>query len=246
MTVIKSPPVYDLSKYQIVTDWTKINPKPTLVILRATYGNAYTDPTYIQYRVNAKAAGYPVWAYHYFLYEQDWLSQANAFINVVKTGGTSPDLVPIIDIEGYPSNAGVTQATANGMIENFLTRVEASLGRACYIYSSKNYLSYLYGTTPPAWLSALWRYKWIAGYPSNPDQYTTMPTGYLPTGISMNQVALWQYAQNGVIGGISGNSTDLSMMVDWFLAKWGTTTTPTPLTYEQKVDKLWAAHPELH
>lgn len=246
MTVIKSPPVYDISSWQIVTNWAGLSPKPTLVILRATYGTTLVDSTYVTYARDGRAAGYPIWGYHFLLYNQDWLTQANLFLNTIKSGGVTPNFVPVLDIEGYPSQAGISSATANGMIENFLTKVEAELGRACYIYSSRNYLSYLYTSTPPAWLSAPWRYKWMAGYPSNPDQYASMPSSYLPMGIPMSQVALWQYAENGVIGGISGNSTDLNQMSDWFLKQWGTTVTPTALTYEQKVDKLWAAHPELH
>lgn len=243
---IKTPPVYDVSSWQIIPDWTKVSPRPALVILRATYGSATVDSTYVNYYKGAKAAGYPVWGYHFFLYNQDWLAQANAFLNTVKSAGITSDFVPVIDIEGYPASSGISVATANGMIENFLKKVEADLGRACYIYSSKNYLSQLYTITPPAWLSAPWRLLWIAGYPSDPNAYEDMPTSYLPTGVTISRVALWQYSGNGTVTGISGNSVDLSDMTDWYEIQWATTTTPVEPTLEQKVQKLWNAHPELH
>lgn len=242
---IKTPPVYDVSSWQMIPDWTKVTPKPALVILRATYGSAMVDGTYASYYKGAKAAGFPVWGYHFFLYNQDWSTQADAFLNTVKSAGITVSFVPIIDIEGYPSSAGISVATANGMIENWLKKVEADLGRACYIYSSKNYLSQLYTTTPPAWLTAPWRLLWIAGYPSDPNAYSDMPTSYLPIGIPITRVALWQYSGNGVVGGISGNSVDLSDMTDWYEIKWNSAPIPVEPTYEQKVDKLWKAHPEL-
>jgi len=245
MTVnIKTPPVYDLSSWEIVTNWAGLSPKPALVILRATYGDYYPDTTYIQYHKDAKANGYPVWGYQFFLYERGWLNQANLFVSTIKQGGITPDFVPVLDIEGYPANAGISQATANGMIENWLTKVEADLGRACYIYSSKNYLSHLYSTMPPAWLSAPWRLKWIAGYPTDPNPLTDMPTAYLPIGIPASQVALWQYSSNGIVGGITGG-VDLNDMTDWYEAQWKPVTTPIELTDKQKLDKLWAAHSEL-
>lgn len=245
MTVtIKTPPVYDLSKWEIVTDWAGLNPKPTLVILRATYGANYVDPLYLQYYRDAKVAGYPVWSYHFFLYEDSWSTQANAFINTVKLGGIGADLKPIIDIEGYLPTS-VSQATANGMIENWLKTVEQALGRYCYIYSSKNYLSTLYSSTPPAWLSNANRLKWIAGYPTDPNGYSTMPTSYLPVGIPASQVALWQYSDKGVVGGITGG-VDLNNMTDWFKAQWTTISPTVELTDKEKLDRLWNAHPELH
>lgn len=244
--VIKNPPVYDVSSWQVIPDWTRVSPKPALVILRATYGSAYVDGTYASYYKGSRAAGYPTWGYHFLLYNQDWLAQANAFLNTVKSAGIDSKFIPVLDIEGYPANAGISAATANGMIENWLTKVEAELGRACYIYSSKNYLSQLYTTTPPAWLTAPWRLLWIAGYPSDPNAYNDMPASYLPVGVPISRVALWQYSGNGTVTGISGNSVDLSDMTDWYEIQWNTTTTPVEPTLEQKVAKLWAAHPELH
>lgn len=245
MTVnIKNPPVYDLAKWEIVTNWAGLSPRPALVILRATYGANYVDPLYVQYYRGAKAAGYPVWAYHFFLYEDNWLTQANAFLNTVRAGGISPDLKPILDIEGYLP-IGISKETANGMIENWLRNVETALGRFCYIYSSRNYLSQLYSTTPPAWLSNTNRLKWIAGYPTDPNIYSDMPSSYLPVGIGISQVALWQYSNKGVVGGITGG-VDLNDMTDWFEAQWLAPPPVVELTDKEKLDLLWKAHPELH
>jgi GH25 family lysozyme M1 (1,4-beta-N-acetylmuramidase) len=125
---------------------------------------------------------------------------------------------PVMDIEGYlPS--GMSRATANGMIENFLNRVEGNLGRPCVIYSSKNYISQLYFSTAPAWLRTPARRKWIAGYPTYPNNYSDMPLYYQPNGVDIADTDLWQYSDKAAVFGITG-AVDVSDMSDAYEAKW--------------------------
>lgn len=209
---IKHPPVYDLSKWEIVKSWTGLNPKPALVILRATYGSLYVDPVYASYVRGSRLAGYPTWAYHFFRYTQTWQAQADLFIRTVQSSGITSDFNPVLDIEGYLPT-GLSRATANGMIENWLYKAETALGRTCHIYSSKNYLNQLYSNTPPLWLTGRGRYLWVAGYPLYPNNYEHMPLIYQPAGVPIANTALWQYSDRAVVQGITG-AVDVSDMSD--------------------------------
>ena len=237
MTVtIKLPPVYDLSKWDPVINWDILSPRPDLIITRATYGDALVDAYYAECALQARNRGYAFWAYGFLLYVKPWQAQADLFIRTVLPGMTG-DFVPVLDIEGSLP-AGVSQSTANGMIENWLTRVEAALARTCVIYSSRNYLSKLYSTTPPAWLKA--RELWIAGYPTNPDTLTSMPASYVPVGVPSSQVILWQYSASGVVTGIT-SAVDLNQYQSGFRAVQPSAPAPPPvLTLEGRVAVLEA------
>jgi len=212
---IKRPVVADLSKWEIVTDWVGMSPRPALVVLRATYGYAYIDPLFAAYIRGSRQAGYPTWAYHFFLYTQNWRSQADTYLRTVKAQGITPDFKPVFDIEGYlPS--GMSRATANGMIENWLSYVENTLGKSCVLYSSRNYLNQLYAVVPPAWLTNPSRLKWVAGYPNDPNLYSDMPIWYRPVGMPEDP-ALWQYSDKARFIGITG-AVDVSDMSDWYEA----------------------------
>ena len=63
-----NPVIIDISHHQAdPIDWTKLKANGTVgVILKATEGTSYTDPTYASRKKAALAAGLAVSSYHFF------------------------------------------------------------------------------------------------------------------------------------------------------------------------------------
>lgn len=223
MTTIKPNSVYDFSHWQYIGDWSKVTPKPPLAICKSTEGDFYQDPQFVWNMEGLMQNGIRRGTYHFHRKAYGAIKQADYFLNFVNGVLTADDLIAL-DIEEGGETAG--------QIIAWLDRVESVYrNNEIWIYSRKNLLDPIVMTSEQALRLKKYR-TWIAGYPLFPDFYASMPAAYIPNQNHWGQPILWQYADNGVVAGITGNSTDLNLPSETLLNEWGSGTV-TPDKREQ-------------
>ena len=166
--------VFDISHYETVSqNFTETAAAGiAAVILKATQGTGFVDPTFLSRVAEAKAAGLLVGAFH-FLDGSNPAEQAAHFLTVAKSEGGVRWLA--IDWEPYPaSQASVMQAATA------VASVHAATGMWPIAYMSRFMLS-----APNATLSIC--PLWLAEYGSNP----ICPPGF-------SQWKLWQHTDGRV------------------------------------------------
>jgi len=182
----------------------------------------------------AKDAGMIRGAYHFLTWDTKAESQADYFCSLLHDD--PGELPPTCDFEWWstvPSNA-------SKILWAFLQRVEQNMNKVPMIYTAMGFWQPS-GSSDAAWL----KYPlWIANYG------VTSPAVPKPWG--PNGWTFWQYSANGdgPTYGVESSSIDL----DYFngaaadLAKLaGIQVAPAHVyTDQEKLDKLWEAHPELH
>jgi len=200
----------DVSRYQNTISWGPVAAAgKRFVIMRATLGDTYLDPTYATNRTGAWAAGLRVAAYHYAkpsaspgdaTLEADWFIQ-----NAAPLPG---DLLPALDIE---ETGGLSVAALQVWVGEFLARVTERLGVRPMIYASPNFWKNSLGNTTlfaDQGYSVLWVAHWGVSSPSVPA-LNWGGRGW----------TFWQYTNCGSVPGISGcvdldrfNGADLSAL----------------------------------
>jgi len=171
---VMSDVVFDISHYETVSqNFTETAAAGiAAVILKATQGTGFVDPTFLSRVAEAKAAGLLVGAFH-FLDGSNPAEQAAHFLTVAKSEGGVSWLA--IDWEPYPaSQASVMQAATA------VASVHAATGMWPIAYMSRFMLS-----APSATLSKC--PLWLAEYGSNP----ICPPGF-------SQWKLWQHTDGRV------------------------------------------------
>ena len=142
------------------------------VILKATQGSGFVDPTFAPRLADARAAGMLVGAYH-FMDGTSPIEQMAHFLSVV---GNTNDVLLALDFEAYEaSQASVMQAASA------INAVKAVTGRFPVLYTNRYMLS-----APNPILSQC--SLWLAEYGSSP----VCPPGW-------SEWQLWQYT-DGQIG----------------------------------------------
>lgn len=142
------------------------------VILKATQGSGFVDPTFAPRIADARAAGMLVGAYH-FMDGTSPVEQVAHFLSVV---GSTNNVLLALDFEAYePSQASVTQ------VASAINAVKAVTGRLPVVYTNRYMI-----TTPNPILSQC--PLWLAEYGSNP----VCPPGW-------TEWELWQHT-DGQIG----------------------------------------------
>ncbi len=202
MPQIKHPPVIDVSHWINVDDFAVLAPLPWLVILKATDGTYYLDAEYAKDADTVRDAGIRLGAYH-FMRSGDPTLQADWFCEIVLQVGLRGNEILICDME----LDGISLAD----IKAFLDRVQSKTGVRPLIYTTQLRLESLYANRIcPAWLKSEW--LWIAEYPPNPDLTNEIPAWIVPAGLLKNNIALWQYTDDGIYPGIPGNNVDLNLI----------------------------------
>jgi lysozyme len=146
------------------------------VIQKATQGLGYMDPTYIDNRTRAKAAGL-LWGAYHFGTGSDGVEQAIHFLEAADP--VAEDLV-VLDFEANAQGPSMTLAEAHA----FVTHVQASLGRWPGLYSG-HYVKGLLGSQADPILAKCW--FWLSQYGPTPVVPPTWPTW-----------TLWQYTDGGL------------------------------------------------
>ena len=208
------PPVYlegiDVSHYQNTIDWTQVpGSGRRFVVMQATVGETYVDPTYATNHAGARAVGLPISAYHFAwpltlpndaVIQADWYAQNAALL--------PGDLVPALDLE---QTGGLSPQDLQAWVSAWLAEVTARLGVRPMIYTSPNFWANSMGDTSmfaDQGYAVLWVAHWFTSSPAIPGNNW-----------GGHGWTFWQYSNCGTVPGISGcvdldryNGSDLTGM----------------------------------
>lgn len=182
----------DVSHFQGSVDWEKV--KSTGVAFayaKATDGNTFVDPQFSKNWQAMGAAGLLRGAYHFYETNDDPVTQAQHFINILGNLSAT-DLPPVVDIEVFKGVYGNTSVAAN--LQTWLDSVEKALSRKPMIYTNTAFLNQYINTD-------FSKYPlWIAEYGVSQPK---IPNGWKAWNF-------WQSSQTGSVAGIGGNvDTDI-------------------------------------
>ena len=187
----------------------------------------------------AKAAGILRGAYHYFDYRMEPpKTQAQYMIRLLRND--PGELPPVMDLEINPYWAPPSRENLLKMTQVFLSELEAAFGRKPLFYTNPNMIYHVLKPVP----------DWLTEYPLWIAHYDIpRPTMFAP----WRRWTFWQWTDkgDGLLFGMESKQVDMN----WFngteaeLRQWAGLELPAPLpepSLEEKVARLWAAHPELH
>lgn len=231
----------DLSHWQAQVDFPALKADGIeYVILKATEGDYYTDETWDERWRAALDAGLVVMAYHFWRSQLDGTAQARYFHNAVADflAATNGNTYLAYDVE---TTDGATMTYRRTQLKIALEYSAARVRRTgCY-------------SSPSLWTKLIGTVSWIASYTNWVAHWTSAASPTLPPGWTSQTTPLWQYgiyptySWTRPVQGVStpidvnrffGTIDDLKQLLNWSYAP--------ALTLEQKVDRLWVAHPELH
>lgn len=118
----------DISHYNNEPDWEQI--EVDFVIMKATEGGTYTDPTFKSRLEKCRKAGIKAGAYHYYRGSVPTEKEFNNFKNAV---GHDIDIIPMVDIEKMPE--GVTKDQFVSKLLDFISMIEREYGAVPIIYA---------------------------------------------------------------------------------------------------------------
>ena len=153
--------VVDISHHNRVTSFAKARDAGIVgVILKATQGTVYVDPTFATNRRRARDAGLLVGAYHFGI-AGDPLAQAE---HLVDTAGR--DALLVLDFEGNPQGHDMSLLEA----EHFVHHIHTLTGRYPGLYSGHTIKEALVraGITSPTQTELSQCWLWIAQYSAAP------------------------------------------------------------------------------
>ena len=222
--IIKLPAVYDISHWKEVADFNAISPRPVMMITKATEGTGFIDSKFVRFFAGMKQAGYLRGCYHFFRKAYSAATQAQFFVDIIKPH-IDDNTILILDMEEGGESAAQVLA--------WFDHVRARLPRNhVLLYSRRNLLEALIMTATQK--EAFRKIPvWVAGYPINPDQYTSVPNFYIPDQARFGAVVLWQYSDKGQVWGIQGDA-DLNWISDTYFQIIGGEPPPPPV--EEPVD----------
>jgi lysozyme len=224
---IKIPAVYDVSHWERIPDFALLNPRPVLVITKATEGTWFVDSTFARYFADMKQDGIRRGGYHFFRKSANGTSQADFFWQTIRPHLTPADVLAL-DIEEGGESAS--------QLLLFLNYIKDRCDNLILIYSSKSILDAIIMTSSQA--EQLRKFPtWIAGYPANPDNYSSIPSSYVPNPAKWGAPWLWQYTDKGLPAGASGDGTDCNWISPLFLAWLGGV--PIPPSPPPATAKSW-------
>lgn len=183
---------FDYSVDQGAIDWDAVAASRKVVFAfgKATEGETYTDANFRANHDGAKAAGFPVGAYHFFHFGDDGLAQAERFLEVID--GYEGALLPMVDIEQGGADGESDVASMMRNLGAFLARVDATLaGKRTIIY-----FEYAF------WLYELGGYSGFSGHPAWSAAYNPDPTLDM-SGTGWSDWTLWQYTDRLIVPGIA-------------------------------------------
>ncbi|MGL4373893.1 MAG: GH25 family lysozyme [Turicibacter sp.] len=188
----------DVSHWNGAIDYKQVKASGmTIVYIKATEGDYYTDNMFNTNYTNAKAQGLLVGFYHFFKPSIDAVAQAQYFANAIK--GKTPDCLLALDIE---TTEGVAPAKLTNMCVTFLTELEKLTGYRTVVYT---YTSFAKTCLTPA----IANYPlWIAQYNVDTPQSNPIWTQWIG----------FQYSEKGAVSGISGTCDVDVFMKDILIA----------------------------
>lgn len=174
----------DVSKHTGDIQWETIKRQGiNFAYIKSTEGVDYLDPRYSYNVVEAKNAGIPVGAYHFFRFHRNGIDQANNFLSQVSINDL--DLPPVVDVEEWGQYNDSKNAECVVIeLQAFISAIENRSSRKVVIYADKNsYKKYIAGRfrNNRIWICSL-------GTPPQIDQ----------------KWCLWQKSHNSKLSGTRG------------------------------------------
>lgn len=203
----KTPVALDTSYWESIPDFALVKPRPLYVTTRATLGTSYKDPTFIRYFTDLGYDSIRRGAYHAFKKAYSSITQAQLFANFVKPYMTPKDVVELDFEEG-----GETAA----QLLDWIHAVQDILPDNLVMLYSRRILMDAIPMTAAQKAEMKTFPVWVAGYPENPDLYSSVPQMYIPDPTRWGPVWMWQYSDNGIIEGIGGE-VDLNWLAPEFV-----------------------------
>lgn len=203
----------DVSRHQGAIDWEKVAADGIhFVIIRVGYRGLFSgilteDPYFRENIEGAIANGIDVGAYIYCtsINEKEAAEEANFLLERINPYNLT---MPVcFDYEGFSNSAnrnyGMSKKQITANCKAFQNVMKAN-GYTCLLYGSRAYLPKKFD------LAELEDYLWVARYAGkdtvlDDEKYFPAIEGY------NDRIAIWQYANNGTVAGISGK-VDLNYM----------------------------------
>ncbi len=187
----------DISAYQADVDMGKLKEQGVeFIFIKATEGTTHQDRRFKENWENAKNAGLPAGAYHFFSYDSPGETQAANYIAMV-----GPDLagrlLPVVDVEYYGDKEKNPPAKEDVVRELavFMEALEAQYGVKPMIYAPVD----------------VWE-KYIRG--SFDECKIWISSVYTPIGLVYSgEWQVWQYFNKAVLAGYSGGEKYIDMNV---------------------------------
>lgn len=219
----------DVSAWQGKVTWEKAARNGVKFAYIKVSQRLYTDKLFFQNWPAAKAAGLARGGYHYLVWDRDSLEQADAFCAQLKDDpGELPPMADFEERSGVPADAA-------DRLKRFLNAVEYRLGVRPGIYTSPNFWE-TYGSADPAWAD---HPLWIANYQVNAP---IIPAPWM-------EYTFWQHTNSGdgAFYGCLSRGVDMNLCTEETFTRLTARVeqTTTQATLQEKVDRLWRAHPAL-
>lgn len=193
----------DVSRWQNSIDWSQvladsIPQRLKFFILKATQGETEVDPYYTYNRKNARSANTIIGAYHFFMYHDDPLKQAQNFIQ--HAGLKSGDLRPIIDVELNCAGCDELDIPEEQLVANLQTFIDT--------------LHAFYGVKPILYTYSAFYEKYLKGQFDDYMYWWADFSSVPPYGMSLANdsiqkqnplISIWQFTNNERIKGIVGD-----------------------------------------
>ncbi len=128
----------DVSHFQGDINWEEIKEAGILFAYdKATQGETYVDPDFKENQVGAKNAGLVHGSYHFFMSNDDPLSQAKLFVS--NAGYEKGDLPPVLDLESGGIKGDISAADFEKNVLIWLEHVESQLGVKPIVYTNHSF-----------------------------------------------------------------------------------------------------------
>jgi GH25 family lysozyme M1 (1,4-beta-N-acetylmuramidase) len=178
----------DLSHHNDINDWGQIAANYAGVILKATEGNGYVDPTFKPRYAEAKKRGLKVQAYHFarFANEADARLEAAYFLSIVKGCSFHKNEV-VLDLEADDNK--LDRITLTSCMMEFVRTIGKNSDFTTVMYSYPAFLK-----------SELDKFSlplWLADYSADGRYYEEMKDDY--------NIIMVQYTDRGKVPGVTGN-----------------------------------------
>ncbi|PJZ52109.1 GH25 family lysozyme [Leptospira adleri] len=176
----------DVSHHQGRIVWDEVPKREvSFVYIKATEGADFRDPSFFTNWKEAKEAGFPVGAYHFFTLCKTGIEQAENFIRWVPKESNS--LPPVLDLE-FTGNCKERPNLKNVKkeIQDYLERIDSYYGKKTILYSTFEFIDQYIGEESfehPIWIRDIFKH---------------------PNTFSDISWILWQYKNRGRISGIEG------------------------------------------
>jgi GH25 family lysozyme M1 (1,4-beta-N-acetylmuramidase) len=185
-------PGIDISQYQQTIKWKAVDPsKVGFVIMRATKGGSYTDPSYATNLAGATANGFVVGAYHRATPRRangDAVDEARYFLSVARNA--PGDVIPALDIE---ETGGMSAGKLRDWVQTWVEKVHSRLGVRPMVYAS-----------PYFWRTNMGDSRWFAhhGYPLWIAHWNVSAPDVPANDWSGAGWTYWQWSSTGSLRGI--------------------------------------------